>query len=89
MDEWMSTREIAASRNLKLRTVISWCSKGWLPAEKVGKNWRVKRADWEAFLANGLQPAKKFEGRIAFATRPQIASFPTSVGTGTGMLAFP
>ncbi len=76
LDEWMSTREIAESRNLKLATVISWCNKGWLPAEKVGRSWRVKRSDWEAFLKNGLQPAKKSEGLASYLTKPSCSGLP-------------
>lgn len=89
LDEWLSTAQIAKERNLKTSTVQSWCRKGWLPAEQIGRAYRVKRADWDAFLKNGLQPAKKFEGQTAQAAWPQVASFPTSVGTGTGRLAFP
>lgn len=72
----MTTEEIAHSRKIKLPTVRSWCRKGWLPAEKVGTQWRVKRSDWEAFLQNGLQPAKKIEGLAGFPTRPTITDLP-------------
>lgn len=70
----MTTAEIAKLRNVKRPTVTSWCRKGWLPAERVGRDYRVKRSDWEAFLLNGLQPVKKADGLAAFATRPMSAA---------------
>ena len=74
MSEWMSTADIAKERNIKRPTVTSWCRKGWLVAERVGRDYRVKRADWEEFLKRGLQPAKKANGPAACAARPSIAA---------------
>lgn len=70
----MTTADIAKERNVKRPTVTSWCRKGWLPAERVGRDYRVKRLDWEAFLQNGLQPVKKGDGLAALATRPTFAA---------------
>lgn len=70
----MSVAEMAAERNIKRATVQSWCRKGWLPAEPVGRAYRVKRADWEAFLKNGLPVLKKADGLAGSPTRPTIAA---------------
>jgi excisionase family DNA binding protein len=62
----MSVADMAKERNLKQATVQSWCRKGWLPAEQVGRAYRVKRSDWEAFLRKGFQLPKS-NGLAAFA----------------------
>ncbi|WP_409572557.1 helix-turn-helix domain-containing protein [Kouleothrix sp.] len=70
----MSTADIAKERNVKRPTVTSWCRKGWLPAERVGRDYRVRRSDWESFLQRGLRPAKKANGPAASAARPSTGA---------------
>ena len=61
MDEYLTTNEIAYLLKVKLITVRRWIGAGKLAATFLGKEYRVKRSDFEKFLSErqGLAPRKK------------------------------
>jgi excisionase family DNA binding protein len=50
MDDFLSPEAAAKRLGIKLRTVLDWLRTGKLPAYKFGRQWRIKRADLEAFI---------------------------------------
>lgn len=51
-DEWMGTPEAAEHLGVVLRTLYRLIDRGEVPAYKVGRVIRVKKADLDAFLEN-------------------------------------
>lgn len=49
MDKYFSTTEIATLFKVKEITVRRWINRGWLPAIKIGKIYRVKEQDLKKF----------------------------------------
>lgn len=39
--EWFTSRDVAEKEGVDPRTVLQWIEDGELPAEKVGKEWRI------------------------------------------------
>lgn len=52
MDEFLTTRQIAKLLQLKTVTIRRWIDKGELPAYKLGKEMRIKKKDFEAFVSS-------------------------------------
>lgn len=56
-DEWMGTPEAAEYLGVVLRTLYRLIDRGQVPAYKVGRVIRVKKADLDAFLeSHRVQP---------------------------------
>ena len=55
-DGLLGAEEVAALVGVKESTVWRWCREGTLPALKVGKQWRVRRAALEDFLRKSERP---------------------------------
>jgi excisionase family DNA binding protein len=64
--ELLGAEEVAELVGVKETTVYKWCKQGKLPCLKVGKRWRVRREELEAFL-------KGSERRVTLAG--QLGSF--------------
>ena len=64
--ELLGAEEVAGLVGVKETTVYKWCKEGKLPCLKVGKRWRVRREELEAFL-------KGSERRVTLAG--QLGSF--------------
>lgn len=58
MDEkqLLSARQVASYLQLSVLTIYDWAQKGNLPAIKVGRNWRFRRSDLEAWLDRNSHP---------------------------------
>ena len=54
--DWLSTAEAAAVAKRTHWTVQRWIRQGRLPAEKVGRDYHIDRADLDAFLRGELGP---------------------------------
>jgi len=68
MQEEFVTPEEAASRlRVHEDTIRDWCRTGRLKATKVGKQWRIRPQDIEAFLKPNEEVPKKVDGLAAFA----------------------
>lgn len=50
MDTWLTLQEIADELKLHIETVREWVRTKQLTAYKVGRDYRVKRADLNKFL---------------------------------------
>jgi len=50
MDEYMSVKEIASLLKVNIVTVRRWIRNDKLPAYLLGKDYRIKKNDLEAFL---------------------------------------
>jgi excisionase family DNA binding protein len=48
--QWLSVEDIANDLNVKIDTVRSWIREKKLTAYRVGRDYRIKRADYEKFL---------------------------------------
>ncbi len=50
MQPWLTLEQIAEELQIHIETVRGWVREKKLPAYKVGRVYRVKRADFERFL---------------------------------------
>lgn len=50
MDKYLSTREIATMLSVNIMTVRRWVGKGVLPAIRLERELRIKKADVDKFL---------------------------------------
>jgi excisionase family DNA binding protein len=48
-EEWMRTEDVAAELGVSKTVVWRQITRGALPAEKFGRDWRIKREDFERF----------------------------------------
>jgi excisionase family DNA binding protein len=54
VEEIYTVKETAARLKVSVRAVLDWIRAGKLRAAKVGKAWRIKESDLEAFFAAGV-----------------------------------
>ena len=54
----LSIPDIAAELHISEATAARWCRLGILPAQKVGKQYRIRRADLEAWYDANQHPTK-------------------------------
>jgi excisionase family DNA binding protein len=50
MMEFLTVEEIANTLKVSVQTVRNWIKTGKLPALKVGRQWRVRKEDFEKYL---------------------------------------
>ena len=54
MDKWISIEDAAEYLGVNKDTVRNWIKKGCrIPANKIGKQWRFKRSDLDAWVKSG------------------------------------
>lgn len=51
MDEFLTTKEIATALKVNILTIRRWIAAGKLNATFLGKEYRVKRSDFDIFLS--------------------------------------
>jgi excisionase family DNA binding protein len=76
-NEYLKLQEIADKYRVNQMTVRRWIKAGHLPAMKVGKQYRIKQSDVDAFLAQepqGDNLTAPFVTALAFARPAPIAS---------------
>lgn len=66
MGDILTPEEIATEWRLEVATVRRWIREGKLKATKLGRGWRIKRADWDAFMKSEAGEPKKVNG-LAFS----------------------
>jgi excisionase family DNA binding protein len=49
--EYLKVEEVAARLKLKEKTIRDWILRGELPAYKLGKEWRIRRDDFDQAMA--------------------------------------
>lgn len=60
--EYLTADEAARYLRVHGDTIRDWCRTGQLPAIKAGRQWRIKRADLDAFLKPNQEGQKKVDG---------------------------
>lgn len=77
-DQYLTTDEVLDYLNINLRTIYRMIKAGKLPAVRVGRQWRFRRADLDAYLARN-RPAR--EGGRAERLRVLVVDDEESVRT--------
>lgn len=76
--EYLSVAEYAALYRKNEQSVRDMCASGRIPAEKVGKTWRIPHTDHEAIEAQ----AREELGRIIdAAVQPAVRQIDTTIAT--------
>ena len=52
-DRWYSTKEICAYLGISRETLLTWIIEKGLPAHKMGRNWKFKTAEVDAWVKSG------------------------------------
>jgi excisionase family DNA binding protein len=50
MNEWLTVEDIANDLGVSIETVRNWIRRKKLTAYRVGRDYRIKRADYDRFL---------------------------------------
>ncbi|MBQ8279126.1 MAG: helix-turn-helix domain-containing protein [Roseburia sp.] len=53
MDSWISLEDAANYMGVKKETVRSWIKKTDIPAHKIGKLWKFKKSELDAWVTSG------------------------------------
>lgn len=51
----LKVKQVAEYLQLKESTIYSWAQAGRIPAIKIGRNWRFRRADLDSWLEQHLK----------------------------------
>ncbi len=54
-DTLLNVKQVAGYLQLKESTIYSWAQDGKIPAIKIGRTWRFRRSDLDAWLERHLQ----------------------------------
>ena len=61
MEKLLTTQEVADYLGLTRRTIYTYIQSGSLRAVKVGREWRIKESELEAFINRGSGEIKEKE----------------------------
>jgi excisionase family DNA binding protein len=61
MEKLLTTQEVADYLGLTRRTIYTFVQEGTLRAVKVGREWRIKESELEAFINRGSGEIKEKE----------------------------
>jgi excisionase family DNA binding protein len=59
MEKLLTTQEIADYLGLTQRTIYTYIQSGSLRAVKIGREWRIKESELEAFINRGNDDGKE------------------------------
>ncbi|MDR5695686.1 MAG: helix-turn-helix domain-containing protein [Armatimonadota bacterium] len=76
--EIMTVEQVAAYLQLSKMTVYKFIREGKLPAAKIGKSYRIRRSDVEAFLETAKQAQR---GQVSFPLERHAVPVPSSTGS--------
>ncbi len=62
-DRWFSVDEIAEYLGVSRDTVYAWLNKREMPGHKVGRLWKFKRAEVDAWVRDGGAAESKYSVR--------------------------
>lgn len=71
MEEVLTADEVADYLRVHLTTVRRWCREGELPAVKVGRSYRVRRADLDRWWSERIGRKGSGTGRVQPAESPK------------------
>jgi excisionase family DNA binding protein len=52
-DRWLSTEEVAAYLGVRRDTIYKWRIRHGMPAHKVGKLWKFRKAEVDGWVTSG------------------------------------
>jgi excisionase family DNA binding protein len=52
-EKWVDTKAVAEHLNINRQTVFAWIAQKNLPAVRMGKSWRFKLSEIDAWLRSG------------------------------------
>ncbi len=61
MEKLLTTQEVADYLGLTQRTIYTYIQSGSLRAIKIGREWRIKEGELEAFISRGSGEIKEKE----------------------------
>jgi PTS system nitrogen regulatory IIA component len=64
-DQLMSVKDLADYLQVDISTVYLWSQRGQIPAMKVGRMWRYRRSEIDAWLDERRTPSVKETSRRA------------------------
>ena len=70
-ENMLSAEEAAEILGLQVRTVRNYVREGLLPGVRIGKQYRIARADLEAFTAGSVGASPAAGGQLALAEPPR------------------
>ena len=53
IDKWISVEGVAEYLDVSTITIYRWLEKGKIPAHRVGKQWRFKSSEIDAWVISG------------------------------------
>lgn len=53
VEKWLSVEEIAEHLGISKETVYRWLEKGRIPSHRIGKLWKFKVSEVDAWVVNG------------------------------------
>lgn len=68
VEKWMGLKEIAEHLGISVVTIYRWVENGNIPCHKVGKLWKFKPSDVDAWVSSG-QASCRAGGRIKKKTK--------------------
>ena len=60
-EQWVSVEQIAQHLNVKAFTIYKWLERKEMPAHKVGRLWRFKTSEIDAWVRSGGAATKSEE----------------------------
>ena len=67
--EYLKVEEVAARLKLKEKTIRDWILRGELPAYKLGKEWRIRRDDFDQAMQARRTTAEPAPDRRSLGSR--------------------
>jgi excisionase family DNA binding protein len=61
-DRWLSVMEIAEYLGVRRETIYKWLERKDMPAHKVGRLWKFKRDEVDAWVRQGSSDDKNITG---------------------------
>ncbi|OFZ15349.1 MAG: hypothetical protein A2X86_17695 [Bdellovibrionales bacterium GWA2_49_15] len=61
-ERWLSVEEIACHLGVSKESVYRWVENGKMPAHKLGRQWKFKTSQIDAWLINGCTQKIKLNG---------------------------
>jgi excisionase family DNA binding protein len=72
--EYLKVEEVAARLKLKEKTIRDWILRGELPAYKLGKEWRIRRDDFDQAMRASHDRRAGACGRSLGSRRSDLAA---------------
>lgn len=71
VERWYSMNEIAAYLGITRDTVLSWIEKRGMPAVKIGRTWKFKISEVDAWMRSGEKTEREYSTIDRSVTRDE------------------